>query len=110
MLSKTLTAGSQVYELLLTRIGLHLAEKVRTGKLNDVLLLKHGLTDLLSDLDALGERIKFLADHNLSIFGSMYADISKEIFSTEPFSDEDPDTDREDQGNESSAPSSPSPS
>lgn len=89
LLNKTLTAGNQVYELILTRVGLHLATRVRTGKFDEALLAKHNMTDLLPDLEALGELMRFLANHNLSIFDDTYAGISKQIFSEEPLSDDE---------------------
>jgi len=89
MLNKTLTAGNKVYDLILTRVGLHLATKVRTNKFDETLLTKQGMIDLLPELEKLGDLMRFLADHNLSIFDDTYANISKQIFSEEPLSDEE---------------------
>jgi len=88
MLQKTLTAGNPVYELILTRVGLHLAHRIRAGRFDEELLAKHNMMDLLPNLEPLGERMKFLADHNLAIFEDIYANIAKQIFSTDPLDDE----------------------
>lgn len=79
MLEKTLSPGSKVYELMLSRVGLQLTAFLKDGKVASEELKKQGISELEVGLVELGNRMRHLAQHNKSVFEPIYSEIGKQV-------------------------------
>lgn len=78
LLNKTLAPGNPVYDLMLTRIGLHLAQFCRTGSVDEVEIAKQGLDHI--DFSVIGNKIRELIKHNKMVYATVYSEVGKTVF------------------------------
>lgn len=78
-IDKTLSPDSSLFDLLHTRVAMHLFLFLKEGKVFPEILAKHGLSEMQKEITDLGKKIKTLAEHNRKTYAPAYLDLAKKF-------------------------------
>jgi hypothetical protein len=74
-----LAPGSKLYELIQKRVGIHLQQGLSKLALRKVDLEKHGLTQVVTEIEELIKKFVPVSDLNRAVYGGLYGAIIEDI-------------------------------